>query len=226
MAVSREEKLLEAGARLAAKHGTKNVTRRMVAKAAKLPESVVSYYMGASDDAQKRYAKRAKVLGLTLPDKATEAALGVKLRAHGPRATSKRKAFESAAPVRKRSIAEVKAIKGWAEPSVVLKRAAGGKVIGTVKTRKSGGDARDVAIPGVKAKRAPQTVTEQAKVGNATLPGIAAKSSGPTSSDTTGSAKRAARKPAPAQDKALPGGSENKTAARLPMAPPPLVATP
>lgn len=98
----RKAQLLECGAKLAAKHGAANVTRRMVAKACKVSEALVAHYMGAAATAQKAYAKHAKKLGLALPDKAKEAELGAKLRAHGPR--DKR-------DTRKRSVKEVEAIK-------------------------------------------------------------------------------------------------------------------
>jgi len=102
MSNDRKTTILETGAKLAAKHGAVNVTRRMVAKAAKLPESVVSYYMGGADDAQRAYTKQAKKLGLTLPTKQEAEAIGVKLRAHKPR---------DARDTRRRSVKEVEAIK-------------------------------------------------------------------------------------------------------------------
>lgn len=101
MAVARKEQLLDIGARLAAKHGLGNVTRRMVAGEAKVSEALVSSYVGNVDEARAFYKARAKRLGLKLPDAATEAQLGLALRAHGPRDNGKRK----------RSTKEVKAIK-------------------------------------------------------------------------------------------------------------------
>ena len=98
----RKAQLLEAGAKLASKYGASNVTRRMVATACKCAEGLVSVYMGDSATAQKAYARKAKALGLTLPDKAKTEAIGAKLRAHGPR--DKR-------DTRKRSAKEVEAIK-------------------------------------------------------------------------------------------------------------------
>lgn len=76
--------ILDTGAKLAAKYGAKNVTRRMVAKAAKVAESLVTHYVGGAVDAQKLYAKRAKTLGLTLPDEVMANKIGKKLRAHKP----------------------------------------------------------------------------------------------------------------------------------------------
>ena len=98
----RKASLLDAGAKLAAKHGASNVTRRMVAEAVKCSEALVSVYMGDTPTAQKAYARHAKKIGLSLPDKAKTEAIGKKLRAHGPR--DKR-------DTRKRSVKEVKAIK-------------------------------------------------------------------------------------------------------------------
>lgn len=104
----RKAQLLEAGAKLAAKHGSTNVTRRMVAKAVKCAESLVTVYMGSTGDAQKAYAKHAKKLGLTEPDKAKQLAIGTKLRAHKPR---------DARDTRKRSAKEVRAIKDKQSPA-------------------------------------------------------------------------------------------------------------
>lgn len=98
----RKAALLVVGAKLAAKHGAVNVTRRMVAEGAKCSEALVSAYFGTITDAQRAFARKAKSLGLKQPDKAKVDAIGVKLRAHGPR--DKR-------DTRKRSAKEVEAIK-------------------------------------------------------------------------------------------------------------------
>jgi hypothetical protein len=112
----RKAQLLDAGAKLAVKLGAQNVTRRDVAKACKLKsEALVSHYMGGTVEAQKAYAKHAKKLGLTLPTKAEADAIGVKLRAHGPR--DKR-------DTRRRSVKEVKAIK-----QKVVRSAKSGKFV-------------------------------------------------------------------------------------------------
>lgn len=81
----RKSQLLDAGAKAAAKHGAANVTRKMVADAAKVSEALVSAYFGSMNEAKAAFKKHAKKLGLTLPDKDKEAELGSKLRAHGPR---------------------------------------------------------------------------------------------------------------------------------------------
>jgi hypothetical protein len=138
--VSNESKkaLLEAGAKLASKHGAKNVTRRMVAKAAHVSESLVSHYMGATAVAQKKYAAHAKKIGLALPAKDAEAKLGKSLRkktakkapakkvaakkatrVSAKKATKKvaakkaarKNAIASDATPRRRSVKEIKAIK-------------------------------------------------------------------------------------------------------------------
>ena len=61
----------------------------------------MSSYLGSTPEAQKAYKRRAVKLGLKLPTAAESEALGVKLRAHGPRKNK---------VVRKRSVKEVKAI--------------------------------------------------------------------------------------------------------------------
>ena len=109
----RYAQLLDVGAKLAAKNGKGNVTRRMVAKAAKCSEGLVANYMGNTKDAQRLYAARAKKLGLTLPTKEQEEKIGAKLRAHGPR--DKR-------DVRPRSAKEVKAIQKKAATKVTVKK--------------------------------------------------------------------------------------------------------
>lgn len=104
----RKSMLLEAGAKLASKYGTQNVTRRMVAKAAKVSEGLVSLYLGDTATAQKAYARKARALKLTLPSKAEAEAIGVKLRKHKPadkRDTRKRTAKEVNAIKRKRNAA-------------------------------------------------------------------------------------------------------------------------
>jgi hypothetical protein len=110
----RKEQMLDAGAKLAAKHGAVNVTRRMVAEACDCAEALVSVYMGDSASAKRAYARRAKAMGLAMPDKAKAELIGFKLRAHGPR--DKR-------DTRKRSVKEVKAIKRkkQAKPEAIAK---------------------------------------------------------------------------------------------------------
>lgn len=98
----RKTQLLDAGAKLAVKLGAANVTRRLVAKEAKVAEALVSHYLGSSTDAQAAYAKHARKLGLTLPNKAETAAIGLKMRKHKP--GDKR-------DMRKRTVREVKTIK-------------------------------------------------------------------------------------------------------------------
>lgn len=98
----RKTQLLDAGAKLAAKLGAANVTRRLVAKEAKVAEALVSHYLGSSAEAQKAYTRHAKKLGLTLPDKKTVDAIGAKMRKHRP--GDKR-------DTRKRTAREVKTIK-------------------------------------------------------------------------------------------------------------------
>ena len=98
----RKTQLLDAGAKLAVKLGAANVTRRLVAKEAKVAEALVSHYLGTSAEAQKAYTKRARKLGFTLPTKAVSDDIGLKMRKHKP--GDKR-------DTRKRSVREVKTIK-------------------------------------------------------------------------------------------------------------------
>lgn len=98
----RKAQILDAGAKLAAKVGVVNVQRREVAKACKCAEALVSRYMGDTATAQAAYKRHMRKLGLSEPPKDKVEAIGVKMRAHGPR--DKR-------DTRKRSVREVKAIK-------------------------------------------------------------------------------------------------------------------
>jgi leucyl aminopeptidase (aminopeptidase T) len=112
----RKALLLDVGAKLAAKYGAVNITRRMVAKAGKVSDALVSAYFGGTEEARKAYARHAKKLGLEQPSKEKQEALGAKLRAHGPR---------DARDTRPRSVKEAKAIKRkGAKPVAVKKKAA------------------------------------------------------------------------------------------------------
>jgi hypothetical protein len=97
----RKAQLLDVGAKLVAKNGAVNITRRMVAQAGKVSEALVSNYFGDRASLQKRMKAHAKKLGLAEPHPAKIDAIGIKLRAHGPR---------DARDTRKRSAKEVKAI--------------------------------------------------------------------------------------------------------------------
>lgn len=93
----RKAELLDIGAKLASKHGYKNVTRRMVAKVAGVTEPLVSNYLGGTDKAQAAYARRARALKLPMPDKAKAEEIGAKLRSKKPRAAAKAPAKKAAA---------------------------------------------------------------------------------------------------------------------------------
>ncbi len=96
--------ILDTGAKLAAKYGAKNVTRRLVAKTAKVTEPLVTHYVGGAADAQALYVKRAKKMGLSLPTVEEANAIGKKLRAHKPgdaRDTRKRSPKEKLAVAKK-----------------------------------------------------------------------------------------------------------------------------
>lgn len=112
-AKTRKLQLLDAGAKLVSKHGAQNVTRRMVAAAAKVSEALVSRYMGTTEEAQKVYARHAKKMGLAVPSKAEADALGAKLRKHKP--GDKR-------DTRERSAKEVQAIREKKSNNTAAKR--------------------------------------------------------------------------------------------------------
>lgn len=103
-------------AKLAGKHGSSNVTRRMVAQLGKVSESLVSTYFGDTAALRKAAKAAAKKAGIAEPSPEQQEIIGVKLRAHGPR--DKR-------DTRKRSVKEVEAIKRKAAPA---KKSAAGRV--------------------------------------------------------------------------------------------------
>ena len=156
----RKAQLLGAGAKLAAKHGAVNVTRKMVADACKCAEGLVSVYLGTKDEAQKAYRKHMKKLGLSEPDKAKIEAIGGKLRAHGPR--EKR-------VVRKRSVKEVEAIKR----NTAAKRAAVTREVkpATPRERKpKASPALPLPSPGKAPRSAPERKTSAARKPKAAPP--------------------------------------------------------
>lgn len=164
--MDRKQAILDAGAKLASKHGAVNVTRRMVAGAAKVPESVVSYYMGSSADAQRAYKRRMKAMKLVEPDKAKIAAIGVKLRAHSkadPRDT------------RKRSVKEVEAIKrkGGAAKKATGRHAAGRRASASsaaASTRKSHTSASREVKPAAPASKPAKRLPARTPPGPANTP--------------------------------------------------------
>lgn len=104
----RDAQLRKIAGELAGKYGVNNVTRRMVAKAAKCSEPLVSSYLGTLDQLKAHAKREARKLGLKPPSGKEEAAIGAKLRAHKP--GDKR-------DTRKRSVKEVKAVKEKAVPA-------------------------------------------------------------------------------------------------------------
>lgn len=99
---AREAQLRKIVGELAGKYGVNNVTRRMVAKAAKCSEPLVSAYLGTLDQLKIAAKREARKLGLKPPTGKEEAAIGAKLRAHKP--GDKR-------DTRKRTVKEVRKIK-------------------------------------------------------------------------------------------------------------------
>lgn len=142
----RKTQLLDIGAKLASKHGHVNVTRRMVATAAKVSEALVSSYMGDAKTAQAAYKRRATKLGLKLPTADQAEVLGAKLRAHGPRK----------APVvrRKRSEREKAAIKRNIAAMGAKGVAAKKSPAGAAATRATAGRTKSARSPAETAKPA------------------------------------------------------------------------
>ena len=99
---AREAQLRKIVGELAGKYGVNNVTRRMVAKAAKCSEPLVSAYLGTLGELKIAAKREARRLGLKPPTGKEEAAIGAKLRVHKP--GDKR-------DTRKRTVKEVRKIK-------------------------------------------------------------------------------------------------------------------
>jgi hypothetical protein len=176
--IDRKMVILEAGAKLAAKYGAANVTRRMVATAAKLAESVVSYYMGSAPDAQRAYKRKMKAMGLSEPDKSKIEAIGAKLRAHGPR---------DPRDTRKRSAKEVEAIKRKSAAKKVTIPAAKSVAVRPRKTKLNGEPDNRRGLKGGPASRAPIKPPSTKPVAPPAQPAVAppnAPVTGPTESKT------------------------------------------
>jgi hypothetical protein len=193
----RKAALLVVGANLASKHGAVNVTRRMVAKAGKVSEGLVSNYFGPAADAQKAYKRKMKALGMSEPAKDRIEAIGAKLRAHGPR---------DVRDTRKRSAKEVKAIKDKKAAAIETANGAVRRTKPLVKVRK-------VAAPAVK----PRAV---AKVRKPKSAATAAPETKPTAPPSTKPTFPPALPPVGPASTPATGPAEVKTAARAPMAPP------
>jgi len=110
MHMDRKAQLINIGAELAAKHGLVNVTRRMVAKKARVTDALVTHHVGNNDAARKLYKAHMKKLGLKEPAKEVVEAMGLAMRARGKRTVATKRA---------RTIREVAAIRrNIAEPTV------------------------------------------------------------------------------------------------------------
>lgn len=208
----RKEIMLDVGAKLAAKHGSSNITRRMVAKAAKVSEALVSLHIGDVETLQKLVKARAKKLGLVEPSKDQQEAIGIKLRAHGPREVKS---------TRKRAPKEVKAIK-----KAVAKK--GNKMIpkskGPVAKPAPGKLIDKTATKGSKPAVKSVTVKSTAKAGN-TVVKSKVKAGAPGPAETKPAPKPKSKPVAPKAKPVapaiapLPAPSEVK-AAPLPKLPP------
>lgn len=225
----RKAAMLEVGAKLAAKHGSVNVTRKMLADAMKPPvaEGLVSHYFGSVDGMRKAVKARAKKLGLVEPDKAKQESIGVKLRAHGPR---------DARDTRKRSAREVEAIKR----KTIAKRAA--KAIVSQPTPRAKTTRTTAIVKGAKVttvRKAPAKVAAKKSVAKVARTATASTTTGKSVKRvTTKATDQREVKPAPGVDNkatslpalppvgpastpTAPGPDSNKaTAARQPKAPP------
>lgn len=121
---SRKAEFLETGAKLAAKIGVDNVTRRAIAEAHKVSDPLVGKHVGGKDDLRKGIKATMKKLGLSAPDADTAAAKGKALRARkvatpakksaGDKkpSTAKRTPTKKATPAKKSVAAAKKSAKG------------------------------------------------------------------------------------------------------------------
>lgn len=135
----RKALLLAAGVKLAVKHGAENVTRRDIAKAAKVSEPLVTRYLGSKSEIPKAIAKAAKKAGETLPDKAQSKALGEKLRKATRQQAAKKTMAKRAKPAvalpadptkkvpSKREVSAARKVAVGALPFVAVKKTAARK---------------------------------------------------------------------------------------------------
>lgn len=217
MTIDRKQQIIDTGARLAARYGAVNVTRRMIAEKIKVTEALLNRYVGTRKKAQKLYAKRCIELGLKEPSPEKIEQHGINLRKHK---------VGDVRDTRKRSAKEVKAIKdkkAAPKKASVKVTKSKGKVIVNVSTRKSGQDARSPAVQKqVKAAVKKATKKVAKKVGKSkgkakSRTGASVAGAGNTKRTSTAAAPKAVtKKPAAAR----------KTAARAPKAPPPLPPPP
>lgn len=212
----REESILNAGAQLAAKYGAVNVTRRMVASKLKISDGLVSHYMGGTAEAQAAYKKRMKKLKLVEPAKDKIEALGVKLRAKGPREVKS---------TRKRSIREVKAIKRNVAAKKVLIAKKPKTLNGKKVTMVIVDEATHKIGLGTQAEKLKKLVNNRS-IGKSVAPNVKALYQATNAAISGVGQEKPKRvrpsraKPKPPENKVIPAAPENK-AARLPKAPPP-----
>jgi hypothetical protein len=100
--------LLAQAAKLTGKFGSTNLTRRMVAKAAGVSDGLVTHHLGNVEEMRKLAKREAKRLNIVEPDKAKQEAIGVKLRAHGPREATRKAAAKRETIAVKKSAATKK----------------------------------------------------------------------------------------------------------------------
>jgi hypothetical protein len=213
----RKAQILEAGAKLASKYGTVNVTRRMVAKACGCAEGLISNYVGGGADAQKAYARKARALGLELPDKVEAAKRGAKLRAHKPK---------DARDTRKRSVVEVKAIKRKRPDAIVKTRTTrDGTTVVEVKAARKDVDLRKTPLGRAVTKSLKRKVQRSAESGEFVTKAEAVASPATTVTETVvrkspSKPRTSPAKPQPSPGVPVPSPAPRKSAARAPMPPP------
>lgn len=77
---SRQSTLLNHGVKLATKFGVPNITRRMVAKAAKVSDPLVSHYFGSLQQLHDAIEKEMKAQGKKQPSLDQIVSMGEKMR--------------------------------------------------------------------------------------------------------------------------------------------------
>jgi AcrR family transcriptional regulator len=95
-----KQELLEFGVALAVKYGVVNVTRRAIAKRARVSEALVSHHLGNREALHKAIKRQMRKQGYEEPSAAEIEKAGKRLRAK-----------KNPAPARKRTAKEVEAIK-------------------------------------------------------------------------------------------------------------------
>ena len=148
--VDTSQVLLTHAAKLVGKHGSTNLTRRMVAQAAGVSDAQVSHHLGNVEEMRRLAKREAKRMKITEPSKTEQEVIGVRLRAHGPRkaTAAKKSAAKKATAAKSRSTSRV------SKASPAKKATAAKKAAGATPAKRAASPASAAKAPAKKASAA------------------------------------------------------------------------